>query len=444
MSIFSIIRNMDKKKYSPLHIAIFTDSFLPMINGVVTAVLNLAENLADRGHSVLLVTAAPKKNQTYSYKGIRIEYIASIPAHFYKDFNWSSPYSLRIREICKKESIQLIHFTTPFFVSFVGINVARTLGIPVIGTFHTFISDPTNYRHFIKGNFFVVKEESVWEYSNLYYNSADFNTAPAQSTKKEMLQNGSTVDIKVISNGIDPAKFDNSKAEQFKEKYTLTGKTILYFGRISQDKNIGILLKCFFIVQSKIPEAKLLIVGDGPQLGELKDFAKRNPAGSNIIFTGGIPHHELVKSGLFGACELFATASLTENQPMTMLEVQANGIPCVGFNVRGIPDLIIDDVNGRVLSRNDYEGMAKAIIEILNDTDLYQKYVDGTKLEVQKHLMSAVTDEWEITYQNIVESYIRGDFPRKNRFHLTQILAMLKEIKMNRHTGSAANSPDQP
>jgi len=433
---------MSGTKHSHLRIAIFTDSFLPMVSGVVTAVLNLAENLADRGHSVLIVTAASKKNQTYSYKGIRVEYIASIPAHFYKEFKWSSPFSLRIREICRKEDIQLIHFATPFLVSFVGINIARTLGIPVIGTFHTFISDPTNYRHFIRGKFFDVKEESVWQYSNLYYNSADLNTAPAQSTKNEMLQNGSTVDIKVISNGIDPAIFDNSNAEQFREKYKLTGKTILFFGRISQDKNIGTLLKCFFIVHSKIPEAKLLIVGDGPQLGEMKDFAKRDPAGSHIIFTGRIPHDELVKSGLFGACELFATASLTENQPMTMLEVQANGIPCIGFKVRGIPDLIIDDVNGRVLPRDDHEGMAQAVIEILKNPDLYQKYVDGTKLEIQKHLMSAITDEWEHSYQYLIDSYIRGDIPRKNRLHLTQFLAMLKEIKINlhTHTGSAAST----
>ncbi|MBC8452824.1 MAG: glycosyltransferase [Spirochaetes bacterium] len=431
---------MNPIKDPPLHIAIFTDSFLPMISGVVTAVLNLAENLVDRGHSVLIVTAASKKNRTYSYKGIRVEYIASIPARFYKDFKWSSPYSLRIREICRKENIELIHFATPFFVSFVGINVARTLGIPVIGTFHTFISDPSNYRHFIRGKFFAVKEESVWQYSNLYYNAADLNTAPAQSTKHEMLRNGSTADIKVISNGIDPAIFDNSKAEQFKKRYALTGKTILYFGRISQDKNIKILLKCFFIIHRKLPEAKLLIVGDGPQLKELRDFAKSDPAGSHIIFTGGIPHDTLVKSGLFGACELFATSSLTENQPMTMLEAQANGIPCVGFNVRGIPDLIIDGVNGRILPKNDYSSMADAVLEILNDADLYQKYIDGTKQEIRRHLMSAVTDEWELTYRNLIDSYARGDSPRKNRLHLTQILAMLKEIKINLQTSPSDDS----
>ena len=102
-------------------------------------------------------------------------------------------------------------------------------------------------------------------------------------------------------------------------------------------------------------------------------------------------------------------------------------------------------MNGRLLQRDDHEGMAKVIIEILNDTNLYQKYVDGTKLEGQKHLMSAVTDEWEHSYQYLIESYIRGDIPRKNRLHLTQILAMLKEIKLNlhTHTGSAASTPDQ-
>jgi len=423
-----------------LRIAIFTDSFLPMISGVVTAVLNLAENLADRGHFVLIVTSGSRKSQTYSHNGIRVEYIASITAHFYKDFKWSSPFSVRIREICRTEQIQLVHFMTPFTVSFVGINIARTLGIPVIGTFHTFISDPSNYRHIIKGKLFHVKEESVWQYSNLYYNAADINTAPAESTKQEMKENGSSVDIKVISNGIDPAIFDNSDAEYFKEKFVLNGKSILYFGRVSQDKNIEVLLKSFFIVHKNLPETKLLIVGDGPQLNELKDFASKDPSSPNIVFTGAIPHEELIKSGIFAACELFVTASVTENQPITMLEVQANGIPCIGFNVRGIPDLVIDDVNGRVLPRDDYEEMAKAVIMILKDPELYHRYVKGTKTEVRKHLMPSVIEEWERFYLDVIDRYSQGEFPVKNRIHLTQIFAMLKEIKIHLYSSSAAGA----
>lgn len=425
-----------------LRIAIFTDSFLPMISGVVTSVLNLAENLADRGHFVLIVTPASRRDHSYNYKNIRVESIASIPAHFSKDFKWSAPFSVKVREIVRKERVQVIHFMTPFTVSLVGISIARTLGIPVIGTFHTFISDPTNYRHIVKGKFFAVKEESVWQYSNLYYNAADINTAPAESTKQEMLQNGSTVEINIISNGIDPDLFDNSTAEKFKQTYALTGKTVLFSGRISNDKNIKMLLRSFFLVHKSLQDAKLLIVGNGLQLKKLKKFASADPASPNIIFTGAIPHRKLITSGIFGACELFATASETENQPMTILEAQANGIPCIGFNVRGIPDLVIDDVNGRVLPRNDYEGMAKAIIEILKNPELRRRYAAGTRKEIQKHFMPAVIDDWENTYQDVIDKYQRGEFPVKDRIHLTQVLAMLKEIKINLHAGSSVNFPD--
>jgi 1,2-diacylglycerol 3-alpha-glucosyltransferase len=418
---------------SHLRIAIFTDSFLPMISGVVTAVLNLAENLADQGHYVLIVAPGSKKRPLYTYNGVRIEYVASIPAHFYKDFKWSSPFSLRIREICRKERIQLVHFVTPFFVSFMGINIARALGIPVIGTFHTFISDPSNYRHVIKGKYFHVKEESVWQYSNLYYNTADINTAPAKSTLLEMRENGSKVEIKVISNGIDQKIFDNSHAEKFRERFSLNGKAILYFGRVSQDKNINVLLKSFSIVHKHLPDAKLIIVGDGPQLDELKEVASNDISGRNVIFTGAIPHAELLKSGVFAACKLFVTASLTENQPMTILEAQANGMPCIGFDVRGIPDLIIDDINGRVLPKNDFDAMAKAIINIFMDPELFQRYVKGTKSEIRKHLMPAVIKEWEYTYQDLIERYAQGEFPEKKHIHLTQILALLKEIKIHLH-----------
>jgi len=414
-----------------LRIAIFSDSFLPMISGVVTALLTLAENLADRGHFVLIVTPGPNKHN-YAHKNIRLESVAAIPAKFYQDFKWSAPFSLRIREVVREENIQLIHFMTPFLVSFVGINIARTLKIPLVGTFHTFISDPSNYRHFIKGKIFDVRQESVWHYSNLYYNAADINTAPAESTRREMLANGSRVDIRVISNGIDPELFDSSQVQDFRRKWGLTGKTLLYVGRVSQDKNMVKLLEAFALISKQLPEAQQLIVGDGPQLDELKRLATREPYGKQVVFTGRISHEDLLTNGLYAACDLFITASKTENQPMTILEAQANGLPCVGFSARGVPDLIADGINGRLAEPDDAEGLASAAVEVLSDPDLCRKLAEGTRRMLQRHLIPSVIDQWEDTYRDVISTFRDGGYPYKGHLHLTQLLGMLKEIHLTK------------
>ncbi len=412
-----------------LRIAIFTDSFLPMISGVVTATINLAKALADRGHFVLIVNPGSKK-ESFTYPNIRVESVASIRAHFYENFKWSAPFSPRIREIVKNEQIEVIHFMTPFTVSFVGINIARALGLPVVGTFHTFISDPSNYRHFVRGRIFDVKEESVWHYSNLYYNAADINTAPAESTRREMMANGSRVAIHVISNGIDPGIFDNREVAAFRKRYNLGDTVLLYFGRISQDKNMTTLLNVFFKVAETVADAQLLIIGEGPQRKKLQQMAAEHPAGKRVIFTGGIPHDALIRSGVFAACRLFVTASETENQPMTILEAQVNGIPCVGFNVRGIPDLVKDGVNGRVLPKGDSNAMACAVSEILKDTTLHKTLAENTRKMVQEHFMSHVATRWEELYRSLRYDYQKGVYPQKERLHLTQILGMLKEIQI--------------
>jgi len=410
-----------------LRIAIFTDSFLPMISGVVTATLTLAEQLAGRGHFVLIVAPGPKKKLRIS-QNIRVETILSIPAGFYQDFKWSSPISLRIREIVREERIQLVHFMTPFFVSFNGINIARYLDLPLIGTFHTFISDPSNYRHFIKNTLFDVSPQSVWQYSNLYYNAADINTAPAQSTRREMQANGSTVEIKVVSNGIVPSLFDNSQAPQFRKRWKLEGKTLLYTGRVSQDKNLMCLIDVFERIYKQVPEAQLLIIGDGPQLEELTSRAAGSPASSRIIFTGRISHDTLLTSGVFGAVELFITPSKTENQPMTILEVQANGIPCIGFGVRGIPDLITDGVNGRVIPEDDLQAMADAASALLHDGEARRRMSAETMRLVAPHLIDNVIDRWETIYREVISTYRSGGYPRKGFLHFSSFLHLLKSI----------------
>lgn len=421
---------MEKNNNKQLRIAIFTDSFYPMISGVVTSLVNLSLGLAERGHFVLIVIAG-KNRGDLSHKNIRVETIPGIPTYFNPDFKWSVLSSPRMKKIMKKENIQAVHFMTPLFTSYVGIKIARSLNIPVIGTFHTFIADPTNIRHIIKGKLIDVSQETVWGYSNFYYNAADINTTPTESTRREMLANGSTVEIRVLSNGIDPSKFDNSKAEDFKKLYNLEGKTILYFGRVSQDKNMEELFKVFELVHKEQPDTKLLVVGDGPQLEELKEYASGSKACDNIIFTGGIPHQQLITSGIFRACEVFVTPSLTETQSITILEALANEIPCVGFDIRAIPDIIQDDFNGRIVPVNDSKAMAQAVIEILTNNEKRIKFKAGAKESIKKHLLPAVISEWEMIYNDVISAYKNGEYPVKKSLTLYQLLGVLKKIRIN-------------
>ena len=105
---------------------------------------------------------------------------------------------------------------------------------------------------------------------------------------------------------------------------------------------------------------------------------------------GNIEHSELVRSGLFGIADVFVTASETENQPMAILEAQANGIPCVGLSEKGIPDLIKDGINGFVVPNHDPAAFSRAVMRILADDGLRSSLRAGALREIKKHSLGEV------------------------------------------------------
>ena len=403
-------------------IAIFSDSFLPQINGVVTSILNLATSLADRGYYILIVAPAHKSLNDFNYPNIEIKQISGFDATFYDGFKFTNLVSLSTLKLVKKRHIDLIHFETPITVSYIGIKIAKKLKLPLVSTFHTFFADPAYLQHWIIGTG-EASQKVTWAYSNLFYNSADLVTTPSPSTALELKENGCTQEIKYISNGIDPKIFNNDKSDEIKKKYKLKDKTVMFTGRISQEKNLGVLVKAFIRSAEMNPDTSFLLVGDGPSLNDLKERVAGYNLSDRIIFTGSIPHEELVKSGILGACRLFVTASLTENQPMTILEAQCNGVVCIGPDARGIPYLIKNGENGIIVPPNDIEGTSDAINKLLTDDDLYGKMKEATLEEIKSHYIENIADTWEETYDKLIYHFHLGKIKFKKGFNF--ILAVI-------------------
>lgn len=401
-----------------LKIAYFTDTFYPQINGVVSSLVNLARSLADKGHTIYIV--APKVDrefEEFSYPGITVLRIASVKASFYEDFRWAKIMSLRTYKVLKDAEINVIHFETPIGLGIMAINMARLINTPLVGTYHTFISDPRYIKHWKLFKPTVLLQNISWFYSNQFYNRTDLTTAPSQSTIDELKENGCNPPLmKTISNGIDPAIFDNSRSDDIRKQYGLSGKTILYVGRVSYEKSIDTLVSAFFLAADMDREIKLMIVGHGPQMDDLKVQIESSPHKDRVILTGAIPHDELVVSGIYGACEIFATASETENQPMTILEAQVNGCICVGVDARGVPGMIENGLSGVIVGKGDTKAMADAFISILTSDEKLASMKAKTLENVKEHFLPAVVEQWENEYRSLIENF-KGRFFKDKLFY---------------------------
>lgn len=392
-----------------MRIAIFTDTFTPQINGVVTSTINLAKGLADKGHKICIIAPKFKKIIEFKHKNIKVLRVNAIPAGFYEDFKLTY-FEPRLVKYIKKEKIDIIHFQTPISLGMQAILISKMLKIPLVGTYHTAISEPQYLKHIKLDNKFV--KRLSWIYSRLFYNKCDLITCPSKSTMKELIANKLKKDMKIISNGINTNIFDNSKSLSVKNKLNKDGDLVLFVGRIAHEKNILYLLDCFNLVLKKMSKVKFILIGDGPQMEEVKEKIISLGITNNIMLLGRIEHDELIKSSIFGACKIFATASLTETQGITLLEAQANGVVGIGVNAKGTKDLIIDGYNGYLVKKGNKKEFADRIITLLSDKKIYNKMKKNTLKEIKKHDMHNVIKKWEDTYSEVIAQKLSRKRPK--------------------------------
>lgn len=124
----------------------------------------------------------------------------------------------------------------------------------------------------------------------------------------------------------------------------------------------------------------------------------------NVILAGKMDYDKLVKSSIFKACDIFVTASVTENQPMTVLEAQINGLPCVGINFRGMKDLVQNGYNGYLTEEKNPNEFSDKIIKLLSDDKLLNKMKKNTLKAVKVNEISKVIEIWEETYKKLIDA----------------------------------------
>ena len=383
-----------------MKIALFTDTYFPQINGIVTSIAALARGLTERGHQVTLIVPKTRKSISPPHSNVEMKRIRGVPALFYKGFKFTLPVHPGLFRFIRKNKFDVLHFHTPITIGLQAVLMGRVLKIPVIGTFHTFFADSQYLKHAHLD--YGLVEKAGWYYSNMFYNYCDLVTCHAQSTRQELIENGCRAPIEIISNGIDVRRIDNSRAEEFRSQYAPDGPLLLFVGRIAHEKNLPMLLNAFADIVAQIPTCRMLLVGEGPQMRDTEKTIATLGLQHNARLLGPIKHDELLRSGIFGASDLFVTASTTENQPMTILESLASGLPCVGPNARGIPDLVQNGINGAIFEPDNKDAMVNAVLGLLLDPPKLQKMRLGALESAQQHSFETVLERWETCYNEIV------------------------------------------
>ena len=383
-----------------MHIGIFSETFLPQINGAVVSICNINKELIKRGHKVTVFSVGEghekiDRYEVYRFKGWEVkgypEYKYMAPDHY----AW---------KLMKSKDVDIIHSRTAFPMGVVAKRLAQRTRKPIIGTFDTPITD---YVHYVRPFGSVQPTKYILEgiarkWMKKYYGWCDVVTVPSETTKKKLLSWGFKDNIEVVSNGIDTKKFNSENYDKkLKEKLCPKGeKLILHVGRITKEKRVTELLKIAKILDNKKLKFKLLVVGGGPELDNVKLQTKSLGLQKKIIYPGYISQKDLPK--YYASADLFLTASTVETQGLVLLESLASGLPVIGADAEAIPELIKNGKNGFLFKSGKPKQAADQVEQVLKDENLRKSLSKNTVKYVKPHSIESVCTEWERIYKGLV------------------------------------------
>jgi len=343
--------------------ALFTDTFYE-INGVATTIqaqISAARKL-EKPLTLLTCDAhRPDGDGVLNFKPIGQ---FSLPE--YPELTVFYPPFLQMLDRCYNEGYTHIHAETPGPMGLAALGIARTLGLPFSGTYHTAL--PQTFRS-ITGD--AGMEETIWRYLAWFYSQMAAVYVPSEATGRDLVGKG--VDpgkIRVQKWGVDTKRFHPSKGNGFLSRtrgVSPDSLKLLYVGRVSKEKNLHILVETIRKAAALRDDFVLAVVGDGPYLDEMQ----RALAGFPAVFTGYLTGEAL--SQAYASCDIFLFPSTNDTSGNVILEAQASGLPVVVTDRGGPRENLIPEKTGYVVPADDADPFVRCIRRLADDPALLDR-----------------------------------------------------------------------
>lgn len=402
-----------------MRIGLFTDTYSPEINGVVSSIVLLQKELEKHGHEVFVVTTGnslfetERQGHVLRLPGVELKqlygYVLTSPIHF-----------AAMNEV-EEMQLDLIHVHTEFGVGIFARLAARKLNIPLVSTYHTTYEDYTHYVNPINSKSVdKLAKKAVANLSKLYGTTCVEMISPSEKTKEMLLGYGIKTPINVIPTGIDLARFDrhNTDAATIAKIRAEAGvgegeALVIFVGRIAKEKSIDFPIRGFATIKKDQIPARFLIIGGGPQMDELKALCAELDLGDRVIFAGKKPAEEI--PAYYHAADAFVSASLTETQGMTFIEALASGLP-----VFARPDEVLDEL---VLpGKTGY--LAESPEEFAHQLEQFLALDESVRQTMRENCIAQVRPyDSRIFYEEVMKMYERAVHSFKDYFEVTAIKA---------------------
>jgi glycosyltransferase involved in cell wall biosynthesis len=373
-----------------MRIALFTETFLPKVDGIVTRLRHTVEHLQRHGDHVLVFS--PEGGLT-EYKGAKIYGVSGFPLPLYPELKLALPRPA-IGVALKQFQPDLVHVVNPAVLGLAGLYYSKLFNIPLVASYHTHL--PQYLQHYGLG----LLEGVLWELLKAGHNQAQLNLCTSTAMVQELTTRGiERVDL--WQRGVDTELFQphlSSKAvRDFLSQGHPEAPLLLYVGRLSAEKEIERIKP----VLEAIPQAWLALVGDGPHRSTLE----KHFAGTPTHFVGYRVGQDL--AAIFASADAFIFPSRTETLGLVLLEAMAAGCPVVAARSGGIPDIVEDGVNGFLFDPQDEQGAIVSTQRLLSRQSERETLRQNARCEAERWGWSAATRQLRHYYQKVLATHKR-------------------------------------
>ncbi len=401
-----------------MHIAMLSAEYPPRWGGMGSTVFHLSSALVSRGHQVTVITRNGGGNDIPFIDGIEVISVGwlKLPMEFTRSYGRSALRALKV--LNKSKPVDIVHLHCPMISwNKKQFEDCKRNIAPIVSSLHgSWLGEKDGLVTATQK-----KEAAVWvnpndlailltakhyaNFENAAITYSDVCVANSEATKQDFLSRYSTPenwDCEVIHWGVDTEMFTPSESIDFELRKHFgcneEGVLLLAVGRLAARKGYGSLLQAFAIVNSRIPQSRLVIVGRGHLRGRLLNQAKKLGISSSVYIESSMSFLEL--ASLFRNADLTVYPSYYEGQGLIPLESMSSGTPVVTVDHGPLPEMV-DSTVGALFTMGDINSMASVILEeIKNKDDLKRKGIEGRKRVIERFT-------YEIDADNFIKIYNR-------------------------------------
>jgi glycosyltransferase involved in cell wall biosynthesis len=359
-----------------MRVLFVSDVFFPRVNGVSTSIATFRADLERLGVQTILV--APRyTDEVVSAEQAVVRVTGSKVPGDPEDRRMRWGALRRALAELEREPFDLVHVHTPFVAHYAGVRTARRRRVPCLATYHTFFEE--YLHHYVPVLPRTMGRTLARAFTRSQCSDVQALVAPSEPLRQVLRDYGVQTPVHVIPTGLPADRFQPGNAARFRALAQLPAHRplVTYVGRVAHEKNIDFLVRVFARVRQSVPEAMLIIAGEGPAREPLRKLVEQLGLAEDVRFVGYLDRNTALLD-CYAAASVFVFASRTETQGLVLLEALAQGSAVVSTAELGTKS-ILAPACGALIAEEREHPFAAAVVQVLRDAELRSTLSDQAR-----------------------------------------------------------------